>query len=117
MEDRIKQLEQEIETHIRVRFEYAQQINSLGSINARLGIDYIELKEFMFDYNIIPLLKTWSDFEEEWYETHLDDSECEPDLEDYKEITYKKETLWLHKDNEEEYNFLMDKMKGKYANK
>lgn len=44
-------------------------------------------------------LKTWEEFEVEWYETHLDDSECEPDLSDYREVEIDGKPYWvLHED-------------------
>lgn len=47
------------------------------------------------------LFKTWKDIEVEWYEEHLDDSSCEPDLEDYNSYNWNGETYWIRKDDDE----------------
>lgn len=53
-------------------------------------------------------LKTWEDFEVEWYETHLDDSECEPDLSDYNEIMVDEKKYWVHEDDWNKFYKMFD---------
>lgn len=54
-------------------------------------------------------LKTWEEIKEEWYETHLDDSECEP--EDYTEILFEGNTYYIHNDELSQYETEWDFMK------
>lgn len=46
------------------------------------------------------LFKTWRDLEEEWYSEHLDDSECEPNLEDWTEYIWNDESYWIRNDDD-----------------